>query len=160
LLGLASVALVPLSCGGSEPAPQSPASPGTSASASPNAEAPSVAWNDMNHAQRLDYMKKVVFPKMKDEFASFDAKHYGDMNCKSCHGKGTDDGSFKMPNADLPKLPSTPDGFKKRAQEKPEIFQFMMTKVVPDTAALLGEKPYDMKTNEGFGCFECHTKEP
>ena len=71
---------------------------------------------------------------------------------------GAADGSFKMPNPDLPKLDATPAGFKKLATDKAKIFQFMMKQVEPQTAQLLGEQPYDMKTNTGFGCMNCHTK--
>lgn len=104
----------------------------------------------------MDYMKKVVLPKMKDEFVAFDSKHFADMNCKTCHGDGVKDGSFKMPNAKLPKL-SVEGGFKKHMAKTPEITKFMMNKVEIDMAALLGEAPYDMKTQKGFGCFDCHT---
>ncbi len=38
------------------------------------------------------------------------AAHFGDM-CKTGHGSGATEGSFKMPNADLPKLDPSPAGF-------------------------------------------------
>src|SRR5439155_15911662 len=47
-----------------------------------------MAWKDMNKDQRKQYMRKVVFPKMAQDFASFDAKKYGDMTCETCHGDG------------------------------------------------------------------------
>jgi hypothetical protein len=34
----------------------------------------------------------------------------------------------------------------------------MAKQVVPTVAGLLGEQPYDPKTQQGFGCLECHTK--
>src|SRR5258706_15635047 len=85
-----------LGCGGSAPPPTTapPASP------APTSEAPKASaapWKDMDHAQRLDYMKRTVFPKMKDEFTAFDAKRYGEMNCGTCHGDGAKSGDFKMP---------------------------------------------------------------
>ena len=46
----------------------------------------------------------------------------------------------------------------KKPEDKAKIFEFMMKQVEPQTAQLLGEQPYDMKTNTGFGCFNCHTK--
>jgi hypothetical protein len=111
----------------------------------------------MNHDQRMGFMKQTVFPKMKDDFTGYDAKHYADMNCKTCHGDGATDGSFKMPNAKLPPVPATPDGFKKLLAKKPAACKFMMEKVVPDMASLLSEQPFDMKTMQGFGCHGCHT---
>src|SRR5579863_4437174 len=126
---------------------------------SPSADSkPAKAWKDMDHEERAAYMKKTVCPKMKAEFIAFDAKEFGDMNCATCHGDGAKDKTFKMPNPKLPKLPATPEGFKKLGEEHPDAVQFMRTKVVPDMAALLGEAPFDPKTHQGFGCFECHTK--
>jgi hypothetical protein len=146
------------SCGGSQPPATAPAggTPPAPSAAAPAGPAP--AWKDMNHEQRIDYMKRVVLPKMKDEFVAYDAKRYAEMNCATCHGDGAKDGTFKMPNPKLPKLPADEAGFKKLSEAKPEAMKFMGTKVVPDMANLLGEQPFDMKTHQGFGCFECHTK--
>jgi hypothetical protein len=103
-------------------------------------------------------MKSAVMPKMGPMFHDFDAKTFAEPRCALCHGAGVKDGTFKMPNPDLPKLPATPDGFKKLAAEKAQIMEFMGKHVVPTMAALVGEAPYDPKTQKGFGCFECHTK--
>ena len=107
----------------------------------------------------MDFMKHTVFPKMKDEFTGWDAKRFADMNCKTCHGDGASDGSFKMPNPKLPVLPSKPEDFKKLAAKKPVAAKFMMEHVVPDMASMLGQQPYDMKTHQGFGCTNCHTND-
>jgi hypothetical protein len=116
------------------------------------------AWKDMKHEERAEYMKKKVLPKMKAEFIAFDAKEFGEMNCATCHGEGAKDKTFKMPNPGLPKLPATEEGFKALTEKHPEAVAFMRTKVVPPMAAFVGESPYDPKTHQGFGCFECHTK--
>jgi hypothetical protein len=120
--------------------------------------APGTAWKDMKREERLAYMKKTVFPKMKAEFVTFDADTYKDMTCATCHGDGAKDKSFKMPNPKLPHLPTTEAGMKKMRDDCPGVFDFMAKKVAPDMAALLGEAPYDPKTHQGFGCFRCHTK--
>jgi hypothetical protein len=104
------------------------------------------------------WMKTAVMPKMGSLFHDFDPQKYADAKCGLCHGAGAKDGSFKMPNPDLPKLPATPDGFKKLAQSKPKVMEFMSKSVKPTMASLLGEPELDMKTGKGFGCFECHTK--
>jgi mono/diheme cytochrome c family protein len=103
-------------------------------------------------------MKTVVYPKMKEEFIGYDAKRYGEMTCITCHGDGAKDGSFKMPNPKLPKLPGDEAGFKALAAKMPAAAKFMGTHVVPAMAKMLGEAPYDPQTQKGFGCFECHTK--
>ena len=112
-------------------------------------------WKDMSHAERATYMGQVVLPKMKGEFTSWDPK-YASMNCATCHGDGARDGTFKMPNPQLPMLPASPDGFKKLGDAKPDAMKFMGGKVVPDMAALVQEQPFDMQTHQGFGCAECH----
>jgi hypothetical protein len=106
----------------------------------------------------MAYMKKVVLPKMKETFTAFDPKDFEHVTCLTCHGAGAKDGSFKMPNPDLPKL-SPADGFKKHMDKKPEITKFMMSKVLPTMAELLNTQPYDPKTHLGFGCFGCHAIE-
>jgi len=146
-----------VSCGGSQAPAGKPSAASTSAA--PPAGSPAAStWKDMNAEQRKDYMKTVVYPKMKDEFVAFDAKRFGDMNCVTCHGDSAKDGTFKMPNPKLPKLPADEAGFKALMEKKPEITKFMGSKVVPHMASLLGEQPFNMQTHEGFGCFECHTK--
>ena len=115
-------------------------------------------WDKWSHDQKLAYMKSTVMGKEKDLFSGFDSAKYGDMKCKTCHGAGAADGNFKMPNPDLPKLDASVEGFKKMAIKRTAVFNFMMKQVEPQTAALLGEQPYDAKTQKGFGCFECHTK--
>ena len=159
------VCLVPVivSCGGSQPPAETPAAPSPSASAaappsSTAAPASNASWKDMNKDQRKQYMKTVVYPKMKEDFIGFDAKRYSEMTCVTCHGDGAKDGSFKMPNPKLPKLPGDEAGFKVLMEKKPEATKFMGSKVVPDMASMLGEPPFNPKTHEGFGCFRCHTK--
>ncbi|HMI84636.1 MAG TPA: hypothetical protein VK550_11110 [Polyangiaceae bacterium] len=147
-----------LACGGGSGAPPS-TPPATTASpagsAGEAAPPPSGKWSDMNRDQRMTYMKKVVLPKMKETFTAFDPKQFDHVTCLTCHGAGAKDGSFKMPNPELPKL--SPDGgFKKHLDQKPEITKFMMSKVLPQMAELLNTQPYDPNTHLGFGCFGCH----
>jgi hypothetical protein len=143
-------------------APAASAAP--SASAAPVTAGPPTApgpgeWDKWSHDQKLAWMKAGVMPKMHDLFASYDSAKYADAKCKLCHGKGAEDGSFKMPNPDLPKLPKTPAEFKTLATgKKAKIFAFMKDQVLPTMAQLVGEQPYDPKTNTGFGCMECHTQ--
>jgi hypothetical protein len=157
-----------IACGGAQPAAEPPASPpptspalAPSASAAPDASAPSkVSWDAMSRDEKMNHMKTVIFPKMKEEFGGFDSSRFAKFTCATCHGSGAKDGSFKMPNPDLPKIPGTPEGFKKLMAEKGDITKFMMGKVKPRMATLLGETEFDPKSNpKGFGCAECHTVE-
>lgn len=130
--------------------------PAPAAAAKP-AGASEVRWAEMNKDQRIDYMKSVVLPRMRQVFSNFNPDRYGKMNCMTCHGDSAADGSFKMPNPKLPKLPNTSDGFKKLAADKPAVMEFMKNEVKPTMAALLGAPEYNPETKSGFGCMECHT---
>ncbi|MEI8135053.1 MAG: hypothetical protein WCH46_08290 [bacterium] len=118
-----------------------------------SADAP-IDWEKMDHAARLAYMRKVVLPTMKAEFAKFNPERFDNVRCSTCHGDGAMDGSYKMPNAKLWKLPRSKDGW---AKADTSLVRFMRSTVKPKMAELLGMKPFDMKTNTGFGCGNCHT---
>jgi hypothetical protein len=162
-----------LACASNQSAPpEAPAPAAPSASAAPAAPAPSesaaavaapttgpINWDSMSKQQRGAYMKEVVMPKMKEVFVAFDAKKYGDMKCNTCHGSGATNGSFAMPNPELPKLPSDMSKFKEWAAKKPQMTEFMLKHVKPEMAKLLNEPEYDPATKKGFGCGECHTME-
>ena len=142
-------------------APAESAAPAASASAAPAATGGPPGpgdWDKWSHDQKLEYMKTAVMPKMGGLFHDFDAKKYADPKCVLCHGSGAKDGSFKMPNPELPKLDLTPAGMKAMHAKKAAVVEFMAKQVVPTVAGLLGEQPFDPKTMQGFGCLECHTK--
>jgi hypothetical protein len=128
--------------------------PAAASSAPANKE---VAWAEMGKDQRIDYMKTVVVPRMRQVFTAFDPDRYAKMNCTTCHGDSATDGSFKMPNPKLPVLPNSPEGFKQLAASKPAVMDFMKNEVKPKMAALLGATEWTPETKTGFGCGECHT---
>jgi hypothetical protein len=117
---------------------------------------PQVAWTAMTFEQRKAYMKTAVFPKAKEMFVTFDPVHYANFTCATCHGDGVTDGKFKMPNPKLPKLPATAAGFKQLMADKPKVSEFMMNKVKPTMASLLGLPEFTPETRTGFGCMQCH----
>jgi hypothetical protein len=110
-------------------------------------------WEAMTHQQRMDYMKKTVVPTMKPLFLKFDAKHYANFGCKTCHGKDPKAAKFKMPTADLPKLDFAA---LKAGKQKPTIAKFMGEVVKPQMATLLHQPEYTETNPKGFGCLECH----
>jgi hypothetical protein len=152
---LSILAIVLASCGGGSATAPPPA---TATEAEPVSEPPpaDMAFDDMTKNQRAAFMKHVVLPEMKAAFTTLDPK-YADADCRLCHGKGAEDKTFKMPNPDLPRLPTTKEGFDKLAQEKPKVLQFMAGTVKPRMAALLKQPEYDPATGQGeFGCQKCH----
>jgi hypothetical protein len=154
LAGLLAVAAA--ACAETTPA----APPAASASVAPTARPagrPELGWAEMGEQDRIDYMKSVVLPRMKQAFVNFSPDRFSKMNCMTCHGDSAADGSFRMPNPRLPKLPATPDGFKKLAADRPAVMEFMKNEVKPKMAALLGMPEYNPETRNGFGCNACHT---
>jgi hypothetical protein len=103
-------------------------------------------------------MKKVVFPKMKVLFVAFDSTRFGAMDCRTCHGSGANDDSFKMPNPEIWRMPKSMDGWKMIQKNNPHYMEFMGKTVKPQMAALLGMQPSNPQAHvEGFGCDNCHT---
>jgi|GEM_PF-1401441 len=121
------------------------------------AGAGSAAWDfdKLTHEEQLDFMKKEVVPTMKPLFQKFDAKHYANFGCKTCHGKEPQKMKYKMPSSDLPKLDFVA---LEAGKQKPEVAKFMGTVVKPQMAKLLKQPEFDPKNPKagGFGCLECH----
>ncbi len=135
-------------CGGSDkPAEPKPAEP-----------KPAVAWAAMTRPQKLQVMKHKVMPAMEAAFTAYDAARYADFSCETCHGDGASDGSFRMPNPQLPVLHMDKQGWERMMAEQPVASRFMIDKVERGMADLLGIPPYDPDTHEGFNCLRCHTK--
>jgi hypothetical protein len=121
--------------------------------------APDVAWKDKTREQREAHMRSAVHPFMSAMFAGFDRERFAVVECRTCHGSGAADGTYRMPNPDLPRLPGASDGFERLMAEKEQITTFMANAVVPAMASMLGEKPYGPDAPDGFGCFRCHETE-
>jgi len=114
-------------------------------------------WETMTFDQRKEYMKNVVMPTMKAEFVAFDSTRFTAMNCRTCHGSGVKDGTFKMPNYRIPMLHMD---FAQMFKDNPHYMNFMVTVVKPKMAQLLNIEEYNPEKGTGkFGCQSCHNFE-
>ena len=128
-----------------------------SAAAGSGAGSGSAAWDfdKLTHEQQADFMKKTVVPTMKPLFQKFDAKHYANFDCKTCHGKDAKKNKFKMPTPELPKLDFAA---LKAGKQKPNIAKWMGEVVEPGMAKLLQRPVYNPEKPDPsqFGCLGCH----
>jgi hypothetical protein len=104
-------------------------------------------------------MKQTVMPAEREIFARFEPLRFADMTCETCHGQGARDGSYRMPNPDLPHIVGGKGGFEELAAKEPEAVRFMQKVVGPETAQLIGYSPFDMEKHVGFSCYQCHVRE-
>ena len=121
--------------------------------------APNIPWAQKTRAQRQDYMGIYVLDRMAGLFREWKPDEYAGVTgfrCQTCHGEGFDKPpvDFHMPRVAFPLDPADPIGSATRYDA--EAAKFMVEKVVPTMAELLGEKPYDPETKQGFSCFRCH----
>lgn len=142
---LLSAVLALAACGGKSTATTAPAN------AAPAPLAPG-AWKAMNDHARADFMKHTVLPVMAAKLKAFDSDKFADVDCKTCHGPGADDGKFDMPSGTLPELDlANPD------PDDAAIKEFMEKEVKPGMAELLGMTQWSPENPKGFGCLQCHT---
>ena len=113
---------------------------------------PDVAFEQLDHDQRIEFMKQKVMPAMKPIFQNHDATKYAEFSCKTCHGEQAAQGHFDMPNPDLPKL-----DFNDMSKWKKEDLEWMGKEVKPTMAKLLSLPEYTPENPKGFGCTACHT---
>jgi hypothetical protein len=151
-------------CPRSEPAPARPGAakaPAQKAAPSPASDtggigAPKIPWAQKTRSQRQDYMGLFVLPRMEKLFKEWRPDDYAGFRCQTCHGENFDKPpvDFEMPRVSFPLDADDPIGKAMKYDE--EATKFMTEKVLPTMADLLGEKPYDSETGEGFSCFRCH----
>jgi cytochrome c553 len=133
-------------CGGAplEPANPAPPAPGE--------------WATWSHARKFNYMTTTVLPKARELFAAYEPARYVKFTCAYCHGAGARDGTYKMPNPDLPHIAGAAAGFGELATREHDVLKFMQSTLVPETAKLLNVPSFDMEKHVGFSCYQCHTR--
>ena len=113
----------------------------------------------MNAQARSRYMAQSVLPAMRELLHAYDATHFADVTCATCHGANAREVHFRMPNT-LPTLhaPGT-EAARAAFTEHPRMFAFMRERMTPAMAQLLGQEPFNPQTRSGFGCYGCHPHE-
>jgi len=111
-------------------------------------------FDKLTTEDKKKFMKEKVTPAMKTAFSEFDPKKFGNVNCKTCHGKDPQKTKFKMPN---PELPALDFDELKAGKKDPKMVEFMAKKVKPQMAKLLNKPEMTETVHEGFGCLDCHT---
>lgn len=116
-------------------------------------------YKDLDKKGRAEFMKKLVLPRAKELFAAFDPK-MGEVTCKTCHGDGVKDHTFKMPNPKIKQLPGTEQAFVEWVHQNPDEAKwagFMSEKLEPAMGQLLGRTVFDPRTKTGeLSCQTCH----
>lgn len=107
-------------------------------------------WDELPRADKMAYMVDVVEPQMREAFQAHDATRFAEFDCATCHGEGASDGSFAMPNPQLPHLREA-GLFKEHRKAHPDMVKFMWKGVEVPMAEMLG------KTAGGGGEFNCHS---
>jgi hypothetical protein len=163
---ISAVALVTAACvaacGGarSPDAKLPPAAGGAASTTSAPVPAPGPGeWATWTHAQKLAYMQTTFMEEERKVFASWEPVRFRELDCRTCHGPGARDGSFKLPNEDLAHLVPGKEGYEELFAHEPELFRFMQKTLVPETARLLGLPAFDMEKHTGFSCYQCHVKQ-
>ena len=166
LLALGFVVALAACSRSGDPAPVAPAPAPAATPPKPQATggtggigAPNIPWAEKTRAQRQDYMGIYVVDRMAALFREWKPDEYAGVTgfrCQTCHGENFDKPpvDFHMPRVAFPLDPADPIGSATRYD--PEAAKFMVERVMPTMAELLGEKPYDEETKQGFSCFRCH----
>ncbi|MCA9694217.1 MAG: hypothetical protein KC636_31820 [Myxococcales bacterium] len=116
-----------------------------------------MTWEQMNFQERRAHMTRVVLPQMKAVFQAHDPERFANFGCQTCHGQGSADGSFAMPNPDLMQFPRR--GFKQEVYvPHREMVRFMWGEVQPKMAELLGMRESKYGRGAGFSCRNCHVR--
>ncbi|MEX1368850.1 MAG: hypothetical protein AB1Z98_37325 [Nannocystaceae bacterium] len=95
-------------------------------------------WEELSFDDKTAYMIDVVEPQMREAFVAHDPQRYSDFGCATCHGSGMDDGTYSMPNPELPHLREK-SFYREHRKGDPETTRFMWRGVTKPMAKMLGK---------------------
>jgi mono/diheme cytochrome c family protein len=106
---------------------------------------PDVPFADLDHDQRLQFMRDKVVPALAPVFRQHDAQKFAEFGCATCHGAAAvASGTFAMPSDKLPAL-----DVRDLTAWKARDVELMERVVVPAMQKLL-------RAPDGWGCLGCH----
>jgi mono/diheme cytochrome c family protein len=143
-----AVAVFGTACASKSPPPASP----QPAEGSAAMVLPDVPFENLDHEQRIAFMKQRVMPVMTPVFKNHNPKDFAEFGCHTCHGEQAKAGHFDMPNPKLPQL-----NFKDLSKFKKEDLEWMGKQVMPAMGQVLNLPLYSEDNPTGFGCLACHT---
>lgn len=114
-------------------------------------------WSDLDESERMQHMGAVVMPKMQAIFQGHDPERFADFGCATCHGGGSANGDFTMPNPALPVLDAS-HLYKKHRKESPDMVKLMWKQVEPAMGEALA-LTHGMGDDAQFNCASCHVVE-
>jgi len=114
-----------------------------------------LTWQEMTIEQRKAHMKTEVLPPAAELFRTWRPERYASVDCRLCHGRGTETGDFSMPTDHLPRLSGQLLLGPERKQH-PDTTRLKLKRLVPLMADALGKKSFNPITRSGFGCYSCH----
>ncbi len=145
---LVAVVVMTAACGSKSPSTTTTPTGGEGNAAVTLPDAP---FENLDHEQRMEFMKQKVVPQMKVLFQKHDAEDFAEFGCPICHGEQAKDGHFDMPNPQLPKLNlSDLSNFKK------EDVEWMQNEIAPTMSKILNLPMASKENPTGFGCPSCH----
>ncbi|PRP96946.1 hypothetical protein [Enhygromyxa salina] len=113
-------------------------------------------WAELDESERMQHMGAVVMPRMQAVFQGHDPKRFANFGCATCHGGGSANGDFTMPNPALPTLDAS-NLYKKHRKESPEMTKLMWKEVEPAMGESLA-LTYGLGDAQ-FTCANCHIVE-
>ena len=121
---------------------------------------PDKPWASMSYDDKEWYMVGKVHPVMREVFQSLDHEKYAGekFECAPCHGDNAAERKYKMPSDHLSPVPAAGSEDWK-AMQNARVVKFMVQRVTPSMAALIGEKSGEPGAGEAFSCWGCHPKQ-
>lgn len=114
-----------------------------------------LTWAEMDLAQRKMHMRGEILPRAGKLLSQWRPERFATIDCRLCHGKGSETDNFEMPTPHLPRL-SGKLLLGPEFEKHPETTRLKLERLVPMMSEALGLRSFNIITRTGFGCYSCH----